>query len=327
MLTFGFPPVSSHDRVADGHAHEAPNMHSRKERRCEMIFASGLDVPEGPVLLADGNWLVVEMGAARGCITHISPDGQTKRVIARTGRPNGLAVDRMGVIWVAESQTPSLLRLTMDGQVEVFLTQCDGEPFLFPNDLAFGPDRALYMTDSGIRFGDFAPGGSIRPDYMDAPMDGRVYRIDVTSGEITTLDSGMRFTNGIAFGPDENLYVNEMLTAMVYRYRWEDGGVMGGREDFGNVTDPESAAAMKFPDGMKFGANGHLYVTVFGQGDVTVLGPDGAVVERIRTEGSLPTNLAFGPPGSRRIYVTEDEFGTMEVFDVGTDGLPLYTGG
>ena len=77
---------------------------------------------------------------------------------------------------------------------------------------------------------------------------------------------------------------------------------------------------------MKFGANGNLYVAVFGQGDVTVLGPDGAVVERIKTDGTMPTNLAFGPPGSQKIYVTEDEKGTFEVFEVGTDGLPLYTG-
>ena len=75
---------------------------------------------------------------------------------------------------------------------------------------------------------------------------------------------------------------------------------------------------------MKFDADGKLYVTVVGQGDVTVLGPDGAVVERMKTAGKSPTNLAFGPPGSKRIYVTEDEFGTIEVLSVGTDGLPLY---
>ena len=291
-----------------------------------MIFTSGLSVPEGPVLLGDGSWLVVEMGADRGCVTHISPDGRRKRVIARTGRPNGLAVDKNSVIWVAESQTPSLLRVTLEGEVEVFLTGCGGEPFLFPNDLAFGPGGSLYLTDSGILIDDFAPGGQVRPDYMAAPMDGRVYQINVHTREIRKLDSGMRFTNGIAFGADKNLYVNEMLMAMIYRYRWEDGEIVGKREDFGNVADPESSADMKFPDGMKFGANGSLYVTVFGQGDVTVLGLDGAVVERIKTEGKMPTNLAFGPPGSKKIYVTEDEFGRMEVFYVGTDGLPLYTG-
>ena len=292
-----------------------------------MIFTTGLSVPEGPVLLPDESFLVVEMGPDRGCVTHISPDGQTKRMIAKTGRPNGLAVDKDGFIWVAESKNPmpSLLRVTMEGEVEVFLTECNEEPFLFPNDLAFGPDGALYMTDSGIHIDEFAPGGKIRPDYMDVEIDGRVYKIDVQTKEIKKLDSGIRFTNGIAFGPDDNLYANETLTGMVYRYQWKEGEV-GPREDFGNVIDPEGPEGLKGPDGMKFGANGHLYVTVITQGDVTVLGPDGAVVKRIKTEGNFPTNLVFGPPGSRKIYVTEDQHGTMEVFDVDTDGLPLYTG-
>jgi sugar lactone lactonase YvrE len=62
------------------------------------------------------------------------------------------------------------------------------------------------------------------------------------------------------------------------------------------------------------------------QGDVTVLGSDGGVVKRIATEGNFPTNLAFGPRGSKQIYVTEVQFGTMEVHSVDTDGLPLFTG-
>ena len=112
-----------------------------------MIFANGFNAPEGPVALPDGTWLVVEGGADRGCVTQISADGRDKRIVGKTGRPNGLAVDSEGVIWVAESKTPSLVRLTMDGKAEVVATGCDGEPFLFPNDLCFGPDGALYLTD------------------------------------------------------------------------------------------------------------------------------------------------------------------------------------
>ena len=292
-----------------------------------MIFTTGLSVPEGTVFLPDGSFLCVEMGPDRGCVTHISPDGETKRMIAKTGRPNGLAVDNAGFIWVAESMKPMpcLIRMTMDGESEVFLTECDGEPFLFPNDLAFGPDGALYMTDSGIMFDDFVPGGQIRPDWMDIDYDGRVYRIDVTTKDIKKLDTGIRFTNGIAFDPDDNIYVNETITGNVFRYRWNDGEV-GPREYFGNVMAPDAPDGLKGPDGMKFDADGNLYVTVVIQSDVTVLGPDGAVVKRIKTDGNFPTNLCFGPPGSEKIYVTEDQNGTMEVFDVGADGRPLYTG-
>jgi gluconolactonase len=77
---------------------------------------------------------------------------------------------------------------------------------------------------------------------------------------------------------------------------------------------------------MAFGADGRLYVAVFGQGDVTVLDGAGAVVDRIPTAGMLPTNVAFAPPGSRRIHVTEYQHGAMETFAVPTDGLPLWTG-
>jgi gluconolactonase len=289
-----------------------------------MIFAENLGEPEGPVALDDGSWLVVEMAPERGCVTRLYRDGRIGRVIARTGRPNGLAVDRDGTIWVAESRDPSLIRLDMDGRSEVVLTACDGEPFLFPNDLCFGPDGALYMTDSGLLFKDFAPGGEIRKDFLNAEVDGRVYRIDPSTSEIEKIDSGIRFTNGIAFGPDENLYVNETFTGMVYRYRYEGGRIVGGREDFANVTREESTDRFIGPDGMAFGTDGNLYVAVYGQGDVTVLSPAGDVVERIETEGSLPTNVTFGLE-EQRIYVTEDEFGRVEAFEVRTEGLRLYT--
>ena len=188
-----------------------------------MVFADGLSAPEGPVALPDGTWLIVESGAERGCVTHLSADGRSKRVIKKTGRPNGLAVDGDGVIWVAESKTPSLLRLTLGGESEVVATAWQDEAFLFPNDLCFGPDGALYLTDSGVFIDNFVINGSIRPDYMDVNYDGRVYRIDVETGQVTKIDTGIKFTNGIAFGPDNLLYANETLTGNIYRYDLSKG--------------------------------------------------------------------------------------------------------
>ncbi len=288
-----------------------------------MIFAEGFNGPEGPVVLHDRSLLIVEFEAEKGCITHISADGKSKKIIAKTGVPNGLAVDKDGIIWVAESKEPSLLKLTMEGQFEVFLAGCDSEPFMFPNDLAFGPDGALYLTDSGFRPEDFYVNGKARDDYQNIRYDGRVYRIDTKTGAVAKLDSGIRLTNGIAFGPDHNLYVNETNTGLVYRYMMRNGEVTGTREEFGNVVAP-GGSGRRGPDGMKFGADGNLYVAVWGQGDVTVLGKDGDVIDRIKTGGMQPTNLAFGLPGDKKLYVTEMEFGTVEVYDIGIDGLALY---
>jgi len=91
------------------------------------------------------------------------------------------------------------------------------------------------------------------------------------------------------------------------------------------VLDPSfEGSGLRGPDGMAFGADGRLFVTVFGQGDVTVLGPDGGVVERLKLSGRSPTNVAFGPPGDETIYVVDDEFGTLESLGVGVEGLPLF---
>jgi hypothetical protein len=49
-----------------------------------VVFADGLGMPETPVRLPDGSWLVVEMSAERGCLTELSPDGEIKRTICRT---------------------------------------------------------------------------------------------------------------------------------------------------------------------------------------------------------------------------------------------------
>jgi len=286
-------------------------------------FAADLKLPEGPVALADGSFLVVEGG--RGSVTQISPDGQSKRIIAVTGEPNGLAMDRTGTIWVADIRPPALIRLTMDGKFDRVLTQCHGEPFLFPNDLCFGPDGALYLTDSGILTDDFAPGGVIRPDWRTLKMDGRIYRIDVKTMGIEKVASGLQFVNGIAFSADQSLYVNDTVTCMVYRFRWQDGQIVGPREDFGNVNDPTKPALFKGPDGMAFDVNRKLYVTVYAQGDVTVLGKDGKVLERIATPGNLPTNVCFGLTGQKKIYVTEYQLGRLECYEVDADGLQLWS--
>jgi gluconolactonase len=289
------------------------------------VFTDQLGFPEAPVLLPDGGFLFVEMDKAKGWTIRVSADGKTRTVLAKTGRPNGLAPDADGGVWVAETAMRALLKMDLSGRFEVYADACNGEPFLFLNDVAIGPDGAVYFTDSGILLDVIAPGGELDPNYRNLRYDGRVYRMDRRTRAVECVDRGLLFTNGIAFGADGHLYVTETLTGNVYRYLCQRGRVSGGREIFGNVIEHFDPAELKGPDGMKFGADGNLYVAVFGQGDVTVLGRSGAVVNRMKVEGSMPTNLAFGPPGTRRIYVTEVQTGTVQILDVPCDGLPLHT--
>jgi len=287
------------------------------------IFADDLSFPGAPVLLPDGNFLFVEMGEERGCVTWVSGDGQSRKVIAKTGRPNGLARDRDGNIWVTETRQRAVLKLQLDGRHETFFGERHGVKFLFLNDLVVAPNGDIYLTDSGIEIEEFAPGGVAHPDCKNLHFDGRIYRLDPNTREIERIDNGYWFANGIAFGPDENLYVAETFSGRIYRYPWKDGRITGPREVFGNALDPDQPEGVKGPDGLKFGKDGKLYVAVFGQGDITVLKPDGAVDRRMPVGGNYPTNLVFGPDGEQIIYVTEAETGTVRTCEAGTDGYAL----
>jgi len=288
------------------------------------IFAKDLGFPEAPVLLPDGSFLCVEMSPDKGCVTHLNADGSSRRVVAKTGRPNGLARDRNGFIWVAETAMRALLKMTMAGDYQVFADECRGERFLFLNDLAFAPSGELYLTDSGVLLDEIVPGGVLNPNYRSMSYDGRVYRIEVQSGAVEIVDRGMMFTNGIAFGPSGDLYIAETMTGNIYRYPCRGGTVAGRRELFGNVIERFDPKDLKGPDGMKFGADGNLYVAVFGQGDITVLGTKGEVIDRIKTDGMCPSNLVFAGRGRNQIYVTEVLSGTVQVFDVATAGYTLH---
>jgi len=291
------------------------------------IFISGLSSPEGPVQLPNGDFLVVEMGQDAGSVSYVHSTAKKIERIAKTGRPNGLAMDYRKTIWTAESMHPSLVKVSFEGKVEIILENCEGNPFMFPNDLAFGPDGKLYMTDSGIFYRDFVINGSIRSDFATAPYDGKVYCIDTSTLDIYTIDDGIHFANGIAFGPDGLLYVNETITGNIYRYRRINGRFdRKTRETFGNVIRDDGLVYYRGPDGMKFSSAGNLYCTVYGQGDVTVLDRNGSVIRRLETLGKCPTNLVFGLPGTNSIYVTEVSKGALERHFTGEDGLPLHMG-
>jgi gluconolactonase len=287
------------------------------------IFFSGLGEPEGPVLLPDGRWGVVEMSPDTGHVSLIASDGSGKKLLVQTGRPNGMLLDPAGFLWVAESvNPPALLKVDLEGNVEIMLTSVDGQDFLFPNDLVLGPDGAIYMTDSGVFRPDFmklAP--SDRPNY---DFDGRVYRIDPSDMSIKILDSGLKFANGIGFGLDNSLFVTTTGDGLVWRYDWSENGSLSNKRQFADLVDhakPPLREGFVGGDGFAVASDGSIYSAVVGQGDVTVVSKEGDVTSRIPVAGAEPTNVAFGASGSESIFVTVKDTGLLQRFEVGIDGL------
>ena len=176
------------------------------------------------------------------------------------------------------------------------------------------------MTDSGVDYSEWR--GLSPEERVKKQADGRLYRIDLESKSVEKLDSGLPFANGIAFGPDDAIYVSTTLDGQVYRYEYTNGNI-GLREHFADLLDPAKPDGFRGGDGMAVGVDGNLYATVVGQGDVTILGKSGEVVDRIQLAGPAPTNVAFGPDGEKKIYVTEQGVGHFEVHEVPTAGAVL----
>ena len=64
-------------------------------------IARGFRFPEGPVAMADGSVLVVEI--ARGTLTRVMPDGSTSVVASPGGGPNGAAIGPDGACYLCNN--------------------------------------------------------------------------------------------------------------------------------------------------------------------------------------------------------------------------------
>ena len=290
-----------------------------------MILVEGLKYPEAPLLMDDGSWLIAEMGMGNGGITRVDTEGKVTPWVT-TGRPNGLLSAGEGWVWVAESWHPSLLKILPNGKKDSVITGCGGQPFLWPNDLVYGPDGFIYLTDSGIGVSELLTSdGKIIETAWHGPMKGCLYRIDPRTLTIECLEQGFHFINGIVFGPDKKLYVSETVTGNIYRYDYSRGVVVESREVFANVIDEACKETLQGPDGMAIDCKGNLYVAVLGQSGIVVISPEGEVIRTIETQGKCPTNVAFGPERSQTILVTEYSGGLLETFPVPHDGFAGFS--
>jgi sugar lactone lactonase YvrE len=171
----------------------------------------------------------IYVGYEDGRIVRFLPDVSSHRVLADTGgRPLGMKLDPEGRLVVCDGYR-GLLRVSMDGAIEVLATEAEGLPFRFTNDVDIAPDGTIYFTDASSRFG---PAMKARDDVLEHGGRGRLLRHDPATGSTTVLLDGLQFANGVALAPDgRSVLVAQTGRYDVLRY-WLEGERAGSHEVF-----------------------------------------------------------------------------------------------
>ena len=80
------------------------------------------------------------------------------------------------------------------------------------------------------------------------------------------------------------------------------------------------------PDGLAMDEQGNLAVAHLGLGSIWLFSAIGEPLARVRTcAGLATTNVAYGGPGRRELYITESETGSVLVADMEVPGRVMYS--
>jgi gluconolactonase len=272
------------------------------------IVTDGLRFPEGPVAMPDGSVILVEIEAGR--ITRVRPDGSKETVAEPGNGPNGLAlgpdnmlycVNNGGFSWL---ETPELLRpnLTADdypgtgrldridiatGKVETLYQSGDhGVILRGPNDLVFDAHGGIYFTD----FGKMRERSRDTSGLFYAKADGSF---------IAEVAFPMDAPNGIGLSPDgRTLYAAETFSTRLWAFDVEAPGKLGPAR---HLYRP---GGFTYFDSLAVEASGNICVATLGEGGISVVSPDGALVEFVPTPDFFTTNIAFGGPDMQTAWIT-----------------------
>lgn len=265
------------------------------------VVATEVGFSEGPVYTASGD--VYFTSITHGRLYRLT-DGGAEVAAELGGGANGAAVAADGSIYVAQNGGrwstggPAWGPESVGG---VQVVRPDGssdwvtrDP-IAPNDLCFGPDGLLYVTD---------------PTRAPAAADGRIWWIDTANGKTELLRSVPWFPNGIGFGLDDRLYLASTWDSRIIAFRLEDGA----------LVDEQTVVRMDtgHPDGFTFDTDGNLIVCAIdidgNPGHIQTWTTSGEKLDQYGPgESSKYTNIALD--GNGRMVICDSDGGRVLVVD------------
>lgn len=202
---------------------------------------SGIYWPDDIALAPDGSIYVTEEGPAGG-VVRLAPDGSSTR-IAELPFSNPIAFSSDGRLFVAQCFAP-----------ENGLYEIDPNGVNEPR-LVFGG-----VPGCAINAFDFAPDGFL---YAPNPFQGLILRVNVDTGEVTTVLEGMPFPAAVEFDSHGLMYIADQATGTIMTYELASANL-------------ETFATLEVGlDNLVFDAQDHLYASSATDGFVMEVLPDG----------------------------------------------------
>ena len=269
-------------------------MKTQRILQCGVLLSVGCAIAGMGVPTAKAASVLYVANGINGTISEISPTGSVSTLVSNLAQPYGLAAGANGsLLYVANSYTSggvfNIDSISAGGSVST-ITSISGQSSLQPAALTVDNAGNLYVALMGGVIDKITTGGSVT--------------------QFANMGSGSE-PDGLAFGPDGNLYVSNYGTSTI------DQIIGGTASTF--VTDSGG------PGGLAFDSSGNLYVAN-GAGTVDKI-TSGGIASTFATISGEPNFLAFGSQGN--LYVTlytgnaVDKIspdGSVSTFATGLDG-------
>ncbi|HEY8401315.1 MAG TPA: SMP-30/gluconolactonase/LRE family protein [Cytophagaceae bacterium] len=267
-----------------------PELYIARDFTKENEFTAGI---EGPVVDDRGILYAVNY-EKEGTIGQVDSIGNVGLFVelpeGSTG--NAICIDSKGNMLVADYTGHNILSINQEKEISVYAHDTSMNQ---PNDIAITSKDILYASD---------------PDWSQST--GNLWMIK--NGKVVLLELGMGTTNGIEVSPDEKkLYVNESVQRNVWVYDILDNDSLTNKRLLIKFEDGGM-------DGMKCDVEGNLYITRYDKGVVVKVSPEGKVIKEIKLKGQKPTNIAFGGKEGKTAFVTMQDRGCIETFEVESPG-------
>lgn len=277
-------------------------------------LASGYDWAEGPLYIADGDYVlfsdvpqnkVYKWKEGEGASLYLDSSGYIgPNVPKREPGSNGLLLDKDGKLVLCQHGFRRVARMEapLDAPKAIYTPLADkfqGKRLNSPNDAVFHSNGDLYFTDP-----PYGLDGGTNDSAKEQPHHG-VYRAK-PGGQVDLLTKEFNYPNGIAFTPGEKYLIVAHSDAdnMVWmKYELDKNGLIKSKSIFYKIKEEEKKLPGA-PDGFKINKMGYVFAS--GPGGIWVFNTAGKPIAKIYT-GQATSNCAFSAD-QRTLYMTCDAF-------------------